>query len=332
MKLRILLAAVLLANSHLHSADDQLVFEGGAGAGTSKHIVLVSGDEEYRSEECLPMLATMLSERHGFKCTVLFAIDPATGQIAPNVTTNIPGLSALQSADLMVLFTRFRQLPDDQMQHIADFLDSGRPVIGLRTATHSFAFPPGTTGRFAHYDWRSTNWPGGFGRQVLGETWVAHHGQHGTQSTRGVINPELGDHPILRGVTDVWGPTDVYAIAHLPVDARVLMHGQVLMGMRPNDTPAEGRQNDPMMPLVWVRDYIGPRGVTNFVLCSTIGSGPDFESEGLRRLIVNACHHLLGLEVPEKADVQYVSAYEPTFFGFGKFKPGLTPEDLRDGR
>ena len=323
---------LFLASSVLHGAEDRLVFEGGTGAGAGKHIVLISGDEEYRSEECLPMLAAILSEWHGFKCTVLFAIDPATGFIAPDVTTNIPGLSVLETADLMVLFTRFRQLPDDQMQHIAGYLDSGRPIIGLRTATHAFAFGSPGDSRFAHYDWRSTNWPGGFGQQVLGETWVAHHGQHGRQSTRGVINPEFRDHPILLGVTDLWGPTDVYAIKHLTGDARVLMRGQVLAGMRPDDPPVDGPQNDPMMPLIWLRDYAGTHGVANRVLCCTIGSGPDFESEGLRRLIVNACHYLVGLDVPEKAEVRPVGRYAPTFFGFGKVKTGLRPEDLRAGR
>ncbi len=325
-------ALLFLATSFLHGAEDRLVFEGDSGVGAGKHIVFVSGDEEYRSEECLPMLARILSGRQGFKCTVLFAMDPATGTIAPDVTTNLPGLSVLKSADLMVIFTRFRQLPDEQMRHIADYLESGKPIIGLRTATHAFAFKNAGVSRFAEYDWRSTNWPGGFGQQVLGETWVAHHGQHGKQSTRGVINPEFREHPILRGVTNVWGPTDVYAIAHLPGDARVLMLGQVLSGMRPEDPPVEGGANDPMMPLVWLRDYTGTNGVTSRVLCSTIGSGPDFESEGLRRLIVNACHHLLDLEVPAHADVQYVGEYRPTYFGFGRFKQGLTPDDVRGGQ
>src|SRR5690606_31300740 len=79
----------------------------------SKHIVLISGDEEYRSEEALPMLAKILSVHHGFKCTVLFPIDPGTGNIDPEHQTNIPGLEALQTADLMIMLLRFRELPDD---------------------------------------------------------------------------------------------------------------------------------------------------------------------------------------------------------------------------
>jgi hypothetical protein len=101
--------------------------------------VLVSGDEEYRSEEALPQLARILSEHHGFKCTVLFAIDPADGTVNPNINNNIPGLEALASAAAMILFTRFRDLPDDQMKYIADYVNAGKPIIAMRTATHAFA-------------------------------------------------------------------------------------------------------------------------------------------------------------------------------------------------
>src|SRR4029078_5034226 len=85
-----------------------VVYEGGEGPGKGKHIVLVSGDEEYRSEEALPQLAKILAKHHGFKCTVLFAINPDDNSIDPNKNNNIAGLEALKTADLMILFTRFR--------------------------------------------------------------------------------------------------------------------------------------------------------------------------------------------------------------------------------
>src|SRR5207245_801013 len=75
--------------------------------------------------------------RHGFKCTVLFTRDKTDGTINPTVN-NVPGLEALRSADLMVIFTRFLDLPDEQMAHVAAYLDGGKPVVGLRTATHAF--------------------------------------------------------------------------------------------------------------------------------------------------------------------------------------------------
>src|SRR5205823_5397540 len=99
----------------LAAQDPWVVYQGGDGAGKGKHIVLVSGDEEYRSEEALPQLGKILARQHGFRCTVLFAIDPKTGVINPTVS-NIPGLETLKSADLMIIATRFRNLPESQMQ------------------------------------------------------------------------------------------------------------------------------------------------------------------------------------------------------------------------
>lgn len=326
------LAMALLSGclSTVRAGDPWIVYEGGNGPGKGKHIVLISGDEEYRSEEALPQLARILSSRHGFKCTVLFAINAADGTIDPSVTSNIPGLQALAKADMMLIATRFRSLPDPQMKYIDDFVNSGKPVLGLRTATHAFAYPKGSTSTYSKYDWQSTGWPGGFGRQVLGETWVSHHGNHGVESTRGVINPEYRDHPILRGVEDIWGPTDVYTVIHLTAESRVLVYGQVLEGMKPTDRPVSGPKNEPLMPLAWTRPFTGSHGRTARVFCTTMGAAVDLQNEGFRRLLVNACYWGLGLEdrIPPKNDVNIVGAYTPLNFGFGKHRAGLKPSDL----
>jgi hypothetical protein len=311
----------------IHAAD-WTVYDGRSGPGQGKHIVFISGDEEYRSEEALPMLARILAVRHGFKSTVLFPINPQTGLIDPICQTNIPGLNLLNQADMMVLFLRFRELPDDQMTHFVDFVNSGKPILGIRTATHAFSYDRHKQSPFARYDWRNKEWPGGFGQQVLGETWINHHGDHNKESTRGIINPRFQDHPVLRGVTDIWGPTDVYGVVNLPANAKVLVLGQVLTGMKPTDPPLPGKKNEPMMPLVWLREYRGATGKTSQIITSTFGSAVDFQSEDSRRLIVNACFWALGLEeqIPARANVDYVGTYEPTYFGFGKFKPNLKPD------
>jgi len=305
--------------------------------------VLVSGDEEYRSEEALPQLGKILAKRHGFRCTVLFAIDRADGTINPDEASNIPGLEALEQADLMILFTRFRELPDEQMQYIDRYVHSGRPIIGMRTATHAFRYRDGSSSRFRHYNFRSKQWEGGFGRQVLGETWAGHHGHHGVQSTRGLVAEPMKDHPISRGVEDIWGPTDVYTVRlPLPGDSRPLVLGQVLAGMRPDDPPVEGdyvrlvggrravkRPNDPMMPVAWIRTFTGRSGKPARVFTTTMGAAQDLESEGLRRLLVNAVYWCLGMEdrTPARSDVRLVGEYKPSPFGFGRFRRGLKPSD-----
>lgn len=337
------LFAIALAGAA--SADDPAPYacysgDGVTGPGQGKHVVFVTGDEEYRSEEGMPALAKILSRRLGFRTTVLFAVKPETGEIDPDTSDNIPGLEHLVDADLMVIFTRFRDLPDAQMKHIVDYVESGRPIVGLRTATHAFNMKKHHT--YDRYTSFSTEWPGGFGRQILGETWVAHHGGHGSQSTRGVIVDSRRDHPILRGITtgDVWDPSDVYTV-RLPMaeDIRPLLLGEVVEGMKRDDprampwkddqTGEERDKNDPMMPLAWVRELDNEAGRKQRVFATTMGSAPAFSEEGSRRLIINACLWAMGLDDAIKADlnVDLIGKYEPTMFGFGKSKRGVFPSD-----
>jgi len=303
-----------------------IVYDGKEGPGNGKHIVLVSGDEEYRSEEALPMLGKVLAAHHGFTCTVLFSINPETGEIDPEVQTNIPGLHHLESADMMVLFTRFRELPDEQMKHIVDYTNAGKPVMGLRTATHAFSYSRNLDSPYAKDSYNNKKFEGGYGRQVLGETRVNHHGHHGRESTRGVIDETMRDHSILKGVEDLWGPSDVYGITELAGDAQVLVHGQVLVGMEPTAAP---KLDTVTMPMAWIKTYTGDEGHTSRVFNTTMGASVDLESEGLRRLLVNGCYWCLGMEeaIPAKSVVEYVGEYTPTFFGFGTFKRGVRPED-----
>jgi trehalose utilization protein len=309
-----------------------VVYEGGEGPGKGKHIVLVSGDEEYRSEEGLPQLAKILAKHHGFKCTVLFAINPdKENTIDPEYNKNIPGLEALKTADLMVILTRFRNLPDDQMKWIADYVEAGKPVVGLRTATHAFALGSKT---YHNYTWdnKEKGWEGGFGRLVLGETWISHHGGHGSQSTLGVIAKDQEENPILRGIKtgDIWGPTDVYGVRlPLPSDCTVLVLGEILSGMKKTDQAVEGKKNDPMMPIAWTKTYQVPGGKQGKSFTTTMGASQDLESEGLRRLLVNACFWGIGLDIPAKANVDIVGEYKPSPFKGGGHIKGVKPADLK---
>jgi len=324
MRIALLAAAFYLLSSGSLIAADRLVLPGKSGPGKGRRIVLVSGDEEYRSEEALPQLARILSERQGFDCTVLFAISPTDGSIDPDYTRNIPGLETLDSADLMVLFTRFRDLPDTQMKHIVDYVEAGRPIIALRTATHAFDLK--SSDSYRRYSWNNKEWDGGFGRQVLGETWVAHHGRHGEQSTRGIIAKGAAKHPILRGIADgaIWVPTDVYKVRlPLPEGIETLVLGQVLAGMKSTDAPVDNPQNDPMMPVAWTRTYKSGR-----IFATTMGSGQDLLNEPFRRLLVNAVYWAAGMEarIDGRANVDLVGRYEPLPFKFGGAAKGLKPE------
>jgi len=326
------MAPVLTAFNAAGAADAWVRYEGGDGPGKGKHIVLVSGDEEYRSEEALTQLGKILARHHGFDCTVLFAVDPKDGTIDPTIRDNIPGLEALRKADLMIIATRFRDLPDEQMRYIDEYVRSGRPVLGMRTATHAFKIEKGKTYDRYSFDSKQEGWQGGFGRRILGETWISHHGRHGKQSTRGVIEPKMKDHPIVRGCEDIWGLTDVYTVRlPLPGDSEALVLGQVLEGMKPTDQPVAGEQNDPMMPIAWIKTYQGAQGRTGRVFTTTMGAATDLQSEGLRRLLVNAVYWCLGTKdkTPPRAKVDIVGQYKPSPFGFAGHKKGVKPSDYR---
>ena len=319
-------AATSSAASATAKGDPWLVYPPKTGPGAGKHVVFLSGDEEYRSEESLPMLAKILSQRHGFKCTVLFAVD-ADGTINPENMTSLPGAEALDSADAIVLLTRYRAWPDAQMKHFADAYQRGVPIIGLRTATH--AFKPEKSSNYAS----SIN----FGQNVFGSGWVNHWGVHKKEATLGIIEPDAKANPILRGVADIFGNSDVYEVM-LPPDVKVLVRGQVLTGMNPNDPPATYTKlradksgmnvNNPMMPVAWTRTHRNPSGRTDEIFCTTMGAATDFENEDLRRLVVNAVYSLLGLEVPSKANVDYVGEYHPGMYDFKGYKKGVKPADL----
>ena len=317
------------------AADPWLALPGGEGPGQGKKIVLVSGDEEYRSEEALTQLGRILARHHGFDCTVLYAIDPATGDISPDTVDNIPGLEALRTADLMVIATRFRNLPDEQMREIDAYLRAGRPVVGMRTATHAFNIPAGRA--FHHYAWNHQGeaMPQGFGRHVLGETWISHHGRHGKESTRGLVAPGAADHPILRGINDgdIWGPTDVYGVRlPLPGDARPLVLGQVLSAMQPGSVPVVGPKNEPLMPVAWTKTYSVAGGPAGRVFATTMGAATDLVAAGTRRLLVNGCYWAVGLEgrIPAAANVDLVGEFVPTAFSFNGGRKGVKPADLRN--
>ena len=99
--------------------------------------------------------------------------------------------------------------------------------------------------------------------------------------------------------------------------------------MKATDKPVNSKKNDPMMPIAWIKTYRADSGKTGRVFTTTMGASQDLQSEGLRRLLINACYWAVGLEdkIPAKSNVDYVGEYKPTFFGFNKFTKGVKPAD-----
>jgi len=313
--------------------DGWISYEAKDGPGDGKHIVLLSGDEEYRSEEGLPMLAKILSERHGFKTTVLFSVNDQ-GVIDPDNQQSLSHPEFLEDADAVIMLLRFRNWPDETMKYFDAAFKRGIPIIGLRTSTHAFNYPGNRETEYRHYNQ--------FGKNVLGENWVSHWGGHKREATRGAIEASSKDDPILRGVKDVFGDSDVYE-AYPRADAKILVRGEVLKGMKPGDPAAkynkkrrsDGKEQDintPMMPVAWSRLHKHDDGTTNKIFTTTLGAATDLQSEGLRRMIVNSVYWGLDLDVPNAADVTYVDDFEPTMYGFKTFRRGIRAEDHAVGK
>lgn len=320
--LLILAAPLLLGAAH----PNRVVYQGTDGPGKGKHIVFIAGDHEYRGEETLPALARILAKRYGFKCSVFFTTDPKTGDIKPG-SSNISGLEALDKADLLVVFLRFQDFPDDQMQHIVDYLHRGGPVMGLRTSTHAFQIRR-KDAKFRKYStgYRGKDFTDGFGRQILGETWVGHYGRNHRQSSRLVLQKSAASHPILQGVNHVHVQSGGYRA--FPIKgSTVLAKGQVLDGMKPDSPPATNKQQ---LAVAWVRTYKSESGKSGRVFCTTHGASEDLLNEGFRRMLVNAALWCVGLDKAIKPDnnVALVGPYHPSTFAFGGYVKGVKPSDL----
>jgi len=296
----------------------------GSGSAPRKHIILLAGDQEYRSEEVMPMLAKILSTHHNFDCTVLFAINKK-GEVDPAVMDNIPGIEHLSDADLVMVYSRFLGLPDDQMQHFFNFLDSGTPIIGIRTANHGFKkFYVTEDGKQKKYAVAGENKH--FGVNVLGGTFSGHYGGWHREGTRGVIVKGQEKHPILKGVTDVFGPTDTYSTRPQTLygDSEPLLLGQPLVGLKPTDKP---NTKKPAIPIAWTKTWTGNTGKTSRVFQVTMGSVEDFLSDDLRRLVVNASYWCLKMEneIPAQSKVDFVGTYQPSKSDVKKHIKGRTP-------
>lgn len=305
----------------------QITYKGGEGPGKGKHIVFVASDHEYRTEETCPALARILAQHQGFKTTVLFGVDEK-GHIKAGAS-NIKGLEALKDADLMVIFARFLDLPDDQMKHIADYVDRGGPVVGLRTSSHAFKIPKGKTYSRFDFKYGGDEYKKGFGHQVLGNTWVGHYGRNHKQATRIQLIKSQKDNPILIGVEDN-ALCMAGAYVGIPDETfTVLTESQPLNGMT-KGSPADTTKKP--SPSTWTRHYKSKDGKKARVFHSTQGASQDLLDPNYRRLIINGIFWAAGLEKDIKPDakIDFVGKYNPSSFSFGGEVKGIKPSDLAD--
>jgi uncharacterized protein len=228
------------------------------------HVVFVTGDDEYKSEETMPALAKVLESKYGMRSTVVYA------RPTPQTKDNIEGLEALKTADLMVMYLRFRALPEEQLKHILDYVESGKPMVGLRTSTHAFQYPKDHPRVALNTD---------FGRQVWGQRWLRHHGAK--SSTDVTVAPGQENHPILKGVDKSFRQRSwLYVVLPLEGDCQPLLIGRAVNPQTEDAGP---------QPVAWTKTYKGAR-----VFFTTLGHPEDFEAPSMRNLVINGIRWALG--------------------------------------
>jgi type 1 glutamine amidotransferase len=286
----------------------------------SKHIVFVSGEEEYRSEESLPMIAKILERETGAKVSFCFSVDSA-GYIDPNNTKHIAGLEKLKDADLMVMFARFRALPKEELKYIQDYVESGKPIIGLRTSTHAFLYQEDSLKHM------NNEWP----TKVFGQQWITHHGHFddGNNPLTSVYFANKMMQPILRGVN----PFDAYSWLYhvdggewkLQGDCNILLQGKSL---KSNHEMEGNLEKFPLTnPVAWTKTYKTKSGKSSKVFFTTLGHPYDFKDASMRKLLLNSIFWALDAEnkIPENGvNADPVDIYAPSNSGFGqKYKKGV---------
>ena len=241
------------------------------------HVVLVVGTLHYSPELTMPLYAKEL-EKFGFRTTVVM------GEGNPEKKTEnvLPGIEALADADLAIFFTRFLKLPDAEWKPIEDYLKSGKPVIGLRTAGHAFKYPK---------DHPRFEWNDGFGRRVFGSPYVVHQ----QSETKIKVIPEQAAHPIMTHVTKTeWTSPGTLYLAHLEKGVTSLVSGsgtgrERLLKKRFGEIQVKKFETAPVA-WAWENEWKGKSFYTSF------GHPGDFAEESFNRMLLNAVHW--GLEKP----------------------------------
>ena len=291
-------------------------------AAKKPHVVFVTGDEEYRSEESMPMLARILKRDFGFEISIAYSLDDK-GFVDPNNTADVTGIEALKTADLLVLFTRFRHWPDKKFHFFLNYVADGKPIVGFRTATHAFRYPTGH---------KFEAWNGEKTANLVGQKWITHHGHYGTQVLT-KVRPLVAakEHPILRGVK----PFDAYSWLYHVQGGEDKLHGDVVLlaegtALKSKHQRVGNTKKYPLTgPTAWVKTYTGSNGKKGRVFFSTTAHSFDFRVATNRKLSLNGILWAMGLEnkIPkEGCNPKLVGKYDPNNAGFGTvFKQGLKP-------
>jgi type 1 glutamine amidotransferase/nicotinamidase-related amidase len=238
-----------------------------------KHAVFLIHEKEYDTKRTVPAFAKKeLEEKLGWKCTYLFG----------DGLHNIPGTEVLEDADLIFVSVRRQILPESQMKYIKAYCESGKPVVGIRTASHAFAE------RKRNPNTKGIQWPE-FDQEILGGNYHDHYNNKDPNSPRTYIWSTENDlkHPIMAGATEKKriSTSWLYKVSPVAKTVTPMMWGQY-------------EDNDPE-PVAWTN--IGKWG--NRVFYTSLGHPDDFESKDFRRMLANGVLWAVGQPVETESKV-----------------------------
>eukprot|EP00479_Gromia_sphaerica_P001662 TRINITY_DN1190_c0_g1_i2.p1 TRINITY_DN1190_c0_g1~~TRINITY_DN1190_c0_g1_i2.p1 ORF type:complete len:364 (-),score=84.48 TRINITY_DN1190_c0_g1_i2:186-1277(-) len=289
-------------------------------------------------------MARVLAVNHGFDSMVLWSQDENGLLIQMQTRTSL----GLKSSKMLMhyYFLRFRAPDDDKMRFFDNYLNSGKPIIGCRTATHSFNFDQAGRTDSIFRDFYQFDNDGGFGRHVMGETYSGQIGDNGGQGQHGVIAEGQENNPIVNGIDNdptspdsLHGDSNLYLVSEFfaGTESTTIITGHLLNSL---DELAGDDDTVATEPVAWTRTFVGPTPTSltpqeskeTHVFTTTMGAANDDQFVGMRRLLVNAVYVLLEMDVPDKADVGLTFEYNPSDSGIGaSFVQGkFTPDDFAD--
>ena len=217
-------------------------------------VAMYSGATEYHSDETLAKLKDSLEHRYNVRCTLNDVTDKHT----------LPGADQLESCDVMLVFTRRVECPPEQVEQIKRYMESGKGVVGIRTASHAFQ------------TWLA------FDHEVLGGDY--HNHVKDDKLARLTIPPAAKGHPVLAGVEPFTTMGKLYINPHLAADDTVLL---------------DAKSDDDAEPVAWARTRAGHKDQRVFY--TSLGVPADFENEHFRQMIANAIFWTAKRE-PEKRE------------------------------
>ncbi|MFP6694203.1 MAG: ThuA domain-containing protein [Pirellulales bacterium] len=236
------------------------------------HLAIIMAEDEYETNHTLPKFALGHLGPH-FRVSYVFGSDKQRHAI--------PGITVLDDADVALLSIRRRALPPHQMAAVQRFIKSGKPVAGIRTASHAFSLGGKKVPPDGLVTWKD------FDGQVFGGNYTGHHGNklksvpHNSAAAKG--------HPILHG-TESLPPTfqggSLYKTSPLVKGTKKLVSGVI--------------EGHPEEPISWT--FRRTDGGNSFY--TSMGHPADFQNFLFLRRLTNALHWLVGGDVEKLSDIR----------------------------